>query len=240
MTQVISTCRRCRPAAALDWSWRNWRVLAQSVLVLIVLAYLASGITMIGPGQVGVLRRFGRFHPPLLRPGLHFRMAAPIENVTVVEPDRSRQAKVGLSTASATAVQPVGWNATHGVPRDESSLFFTGDENLIELAGVVEYRFTEPALPSLLFGVSDVENTVSTAAEGVFREVIGRTRLEEILVGRRRDLEVDLARRLQERLLVSGVGVTIDQVRVVDAHPPARSCRPTEMYRRRSLTLSAA
>jgi Cu+-exporting ATPase len=218
--QLVSACGRCRPAVILHWSLSHWRLIAQSALFLAVLTYLGSGIAVIGPHEVGVVRRFGRFHPPLLRPGLHYRLPAPIETVTMVEPDRSRQARVGLAASNVGTVQPVGWNATHGARRDESSLFFTGDENLIELAGVVEYRFTEPGLPGLLFGVSDVENTVSTAAEGVFREVIGRTRLEEILVGRRRELEVDLVRRLQERLLVSGLGAVVDQVRIVDAHPP--------------------
>ena len=31
----------------------------------------------IGPDQVGVLRRFGRFVPPLLEPGLHWRLPVP-------------------------------------------------------------------------------------------------------------------------------------------------------------------
>jgi HflK protein len=219
-TRVVQACRQCRPAAVLDWSWRRRRMIALAGLILAALTYVGSGITVIGPEQVGLLRRFGRFHPPLLRPGLHFRFPAPIERVTVVEPDRARQALVGRSGSKGRAVNPIGWSATHGLERDEASLFFTGDENLIELAGLVEYRFTEPGLPGLVFGVSDVENTVSTAAEGVFREVIGRTRLEEILVGRRRELEAELAHRLEQRLLVVGLGLAIDQVRVVDAHPP--------------------
>ncbi len=218
--QLVGVCQQCRPAVVLDWLWQRWRLIARIAATLAVLVYLGSGIAVIGPDQVGVLRRFGRFHPPLLRPGLHVRFPAPIELVTIVEPDRSRQARVGLAASAPGAVRAVGWNATHGVRRDEASLFFTGDENLLELAGVVEYRFTEPGLPSLLFGVSDVENTVTWAAEGVFREVIGRTRLEEFLVGRRRDLEADLAHRLEERLHLAGLGVVVDQVRVVDAHPP--------------------
>jgi Cu+-exporting ATPase len=218
--QVVRACRRCRPAALVDGLGRHRRLIARGALVLAVLAYFASGITVIGPDQVALVQRFGRFHPPLLRPGLHVRLPAPFETVTVVEPDRARQARVGLRTAIPGTAQPVAWNATHGGQRDESSLFFTGDENLVELAGVVEYRFTESGLPGLLFSVSDVENTVAAAAEGVFREVIGRTRLEEILVSRRHDLEADLTRRLQERLLASGLSLAVDQVRVVDAHPP--------------------
>jgi len=169
---------------------------------------------------VGVCRRFGRYQPPLLRPGPHLRWPAPVESVTVVEPDRSRLARIGLPGPASASVQPVGWNATHGLARDESALFFTGDENLVELAGVVEYRFTEARLAELLFNVADVENTVSRAAEGVFREVVGCTTLEAILVSGRRGFEEKVGQVLQQRLRASGLGVVVEKVRVVDAHPP--------------------
>jgi regulator of protease activity HflC (stomatin/prohibitin superfamily) len=169
---------------------------------------------------VGLLRRFGRFQRPLLEPGLHVRWPAPFERVIAVEPDRSWLARVGLPVQSGSTVKPVEWNATHGAKRDESALFFTGDENLVELAGVVEYRLGKEALAELLFQVADVESTVSRAAEGVFREVAGRTSLEAILVSGRSKFETSLGQVLRERLHAAGVGVLVDRVRVVDAHPP--------------------
>ncbi len=66
-----------------------------------------------------------------------------MERVTKVEPDAVRIARVGPSPARRGRRGPVAWNAVHGAVRDESALFFTGDENLVELAGVVEYRLTE-------------------------------------------------------------------------------------------------
>jgi Cu+-exporting ATPase len=218
--QIVRVLRRFRPEAAVVWSWKRRRLLAQGALILAVLGYFGSGIAVIGPGEAGVLRRFGRYRPPLLGPGLHIRFPAPIESMIIVEPDRSRQARVGLAGSTAGAVTPVGWSTAHAARRDESALFFTGDENLVELAGVVEYRFTRPGLPGLLFGVADVEETLTATAEGVFREAIGRTSAEALLVSRRNDLEADLARRLQARFDGSGLGVAVDRVRVVDAHPP--------------------
>jgi Cu+-exporting ATPase len=217
---VVSACRRCRPSVMVDGLWRHRRAVFRGAIAWAVIAYLASGITIIGPDQLGVVRRFGRSHAPLLRPGLHVRFPSPIETVIVVEPDRSRLAQVGLMGPASTALQPVGWSASHGVGRDESALFFTGDENLVELAGVVEYRFRESGLPALLFGISDVEQTVTASAEGVFREEAGRTVLEAILVSGRREFEASLARTLQERLDTSRIAVIIDRVRVIDAHPP--------------------
>jgi len=218
--RAILASRRFRPSAALDWVWQHRRRVTWTGLAFALLAYVMSGIVIVGPEQVGVVRWFGRFEPPLLRPGLHVRWPAPIETVVLVEPMQSRLARAGLRGPAATLAQPVGWSATHGAPRDESALFFTGDENLVELAAVVEYRFTESALPGLIFGVSDVAAGVTAAAEGVMREEVGRTSLEAVLVSGRRDFETGLSRRLQERLKATGLDVVVERMRVVDAHPP--------------------
>ncbi|MGP0068345.1 MAG: cation-translocating P-type ATPase family protein [Isosphaeraceae bacterium] len=216
---VVSACRRCRPSMAIDGLWARRRVVVRVAMAMAFVAYAASGITVIGPDQVGLVRRFGRYHTPLLRPGLHVRMPSPIETVTAVEPDRSRVVRVGL-TAPIAASKPIVWGAAHGARRDESALFFTGDENLVELAGVVEYHLTEDGLPALLFTIADIDASVAASAEGVLREETGRSSLEAILVGARRKFESDLGRRLQQRLDASVPGVVVDRVRVVDAHPP--------------------
>jgi Cu+-exporting ATPase len=218
--RVIEACRRCRPSALSTWAWAHRRALLAAGAVAAVLAYAGSGITVIGPDQVGVLRRWGRFQEPLLRPGLHIRLPLPIESVTKVEPELVRVARIGPAGPSQSTRGPIAWNATHGARRDEAALFFTGDENLVEVAGVVEYRYTAVAAAPLLFGVSAVEPTVAAVSEGVFRESIGRTLLEDLLVADRRGVEADLQRRLQARLDAAGLKVHIDRVRVVDAHPP--------------------
>ena len=140
--------------------------------------------------------------------------------MTKVEPELVRVARIGPAAPSPTVRGPIAWNATHGARRDEAALFFTGDENLVELAGVVEYRYTAAAAAALLFGAATVEPTVAATSEGVFRESVGRTPLEDLLVADRRGFEADVQERLQARLDAAGLKVRIDRVRVVDAHPP--------------------
>ncbi len=211
---------RFRPSEIGELVRRNQRILARTSVCLIVILYLFSGLTLIAPGRVGAVRRWGRFQPPALAPGLHLRWPAPIERVTTIEPDFVRTARVGLLGPNRSQQGPVAWNASHGVRRDESALFFTGDENLVELAGVVEYRYTEAGVRDVLFGVVAIDRLVSAAAEGVFREVAGRTPLEAILVGGRRDFEAEIAEKLRARLAEQGINVAVDRVRIVDAHPP--------------------
>ncbi len=235
--RVFDTCRRCRPSSISSWAWRHQRGLIRAGVVAALLAYLGSGITLIGPSEVGLLKRWGKYRPPVLGPGLHVRLPAPFESVMKVEPDLVRVARIGpasasASTAMATATSnggpggitvdrnAIAWNASHGARRDEAALFFTGDENLVELAGVVEYRYTAPNVAELVFGTSAVEPAVASASEGVFREVVGRTALEDLLVADRRGVESDVKSRLQARLDASGPRVQVERVRIVDAHPP--------------------
>src|SRR5262249_29647506 len=146
----VAYCRACRPSAGFDRVWQRRRGLVRAFLLVSVIGYLSSGITLVGPGEVGALRRWGRFRPPLLGPGLHLRWPSPVETVAKLEPDLVRVARVGLPGPSAPpSTGAVAWSASHGSRRDEGALFFTGDENLVELAGVVEYRLTAAGVPAL-------------------------------------------------------------------------------------------
>jgi Cu+-exporting ATPase len=217
--RVVAYCRACRPSSGFDWAWDHRRGLAKGLVIALMLIYLTSGVTMIGPAELGLLQRFGRLVPTRLGPGLHLRWPEPVERVTKVEPDAVRIARIGTSPAPGER-GPVAWNAVHGTVRDESALFFTGDENLVELAGVVEYRLTEAGAANLVFGVTAVEASVAAAAEGAFREEVGRTPLEDILAEGRRGFEAEVESRLRRRLAATGLDVTVDRVRVTDAHPP--------------------
>src|SRR5262249_48642420 len=157
------------PSAAFDWAWERRRGLLRAALSVLVIGYCLSGITLVGPNEVGVLQLFGRFRPPLLGPGLHLRWPAPVETVTKAEPDLVRVARGGLAGPSS-GPDAVAWSASHGVRRDDAALFFTGDENLVELSGVVEYRLTAGGVADLLFGVARLDEAVTAAAEGAFRE----------------------------------------------------------------------
>ena len=61
---------------------------------------------------------------------------------------------------------------------------------------------------------------MQAAAEGAFREAIGKAPLEAILVADRRDLEAEIRHRAGDRLKSAGIAVDVERARIVDAHPP--------------------
>jgi len=217
--QLAQVCRRCRPEVVGHWALHHRRALLNVSAVTALLVYLGLGISLIGPDQAGVLQRWGRFLPPLLPPGLHVRFPWPFETVVKVEPSLVRSARIGIP-GPQNADRPVDWSDTHGVRRAEAALFFTGDENLVELGAQVEYLDTEAGAVDRIFGAVNVDEMVLPAAEAVVRETVGKTPLEAILVTHRGAVEETLTRALQDRVDRSGLHLIVEQVRIVDAHPP--------------------
>jgi len=193
----------------LGWARERRRWVPGKTLAAVVAAgYLATGFTAIHPYEAGLVRGFGAYRPPLLRPGLHWTLPWPLEAVTRFEPDLVRLAGVG------------GWRASRGTGGDGSSLYVTGDENLVELSAVVEYRLTEENAADLMFGVASVEAGVSAAAEGAFLEAVARSTLDDILGSGRRGLEVEVESKLRDRLAQKELKVVVEAVRVTDTRPP--------------------
>jgi Cu+-exporting ATPase len=218
--RLAAAGRRVRPSEMVDWSWAHRRALLRGLAAFGLLVYLGSGITVVATNQVGLVQRWGQFRPPLLEPGLHVRWPVPCESVTKIEPDLERVARLGLVNARANTPGSLGWSATHGVRPNDAALYFTGDENLIELSAVAEYHYERDRLPELLFGTAAIEPAVQAAAESILREAVGHTSFESILVSERAGFETELRHQLQERLDLSGPRVILDRVRIVDAHPP--------------------
>jgi Cu+-exporting ATPase len=217
--QFVQICRRCRPDTLAHWAQHHRRAVFPTVAAAALLGYFASGITVIGPEQLGVLQRFGRFVPPLRSPGLHLRFPLPIERMTKVDPELVRSLRIGIP-GRQDADRPVDWSTTHGVFRAEAALFFTGDESLVELGAQIEYSDTEAGATERLFAAVNIEETVLSSAEAVLRETVGRMPLEAVLVRDRDQIEQTLTRALQARLMRAGLHQVVRRIRIVDAHPP--------------------
>ena len=174
-----------------------------------------------------MLRRWGRYRPPLLGPGLHVRLPAPVETVTKVEPDlvRRRPGRPGRRRRRARAGRSPGTPRTgRGATRRPCSSPATRTSS--SWPAWSSTATPRRASPTSLFGVAAVEPSVAAAAEGVFREAVGRTPLEDD-PGRRppRVRGRGRARRLQARLDATGPAGR-DRPGPGGRRPPAARGRP--------------
>jgi Cu+-exporting ATPase len=186
--------------------------------------WLLTAITVIAPDEVGVTQRLGRLVTPNLDPGLHLRWPWPLERVTRVQPNLVRTVEVGYrrQPGEDRVVQAFEWDLRHTegpvVQVLDESVMLTGDENLVEAYGVVEYSVSDPA--RFLFGARDPERTVLVTAEQTLRWRLAEHELDEILTVHRGALETEWHERLQAALDAYDMGLRVLATRLEHIHPP--------------------
>ncbi len=171
--------------------------------ILVVLGlWLWSGFYQVAQAERGIIQRFGRL-VDVKAPGVGWRWPWPIETVT----------KVNVASVNSS---------------DFKSRVLTSDVNLamVDLHFAVQYQFSDPV--KKLFRVRDPETTLSEVSESAIREIVGRSTLDELLVGSTRP---EVTRRTKELIqhtldyYTSGITVTtvnLEDVQVPDAVIPSQ------------------
>ncbi|MBZ0252657.1 MAG: FtsH protease activity modulator HflK, partial [Candidatus Methylomirabilis sp.] len=103
-----------------------------------------------------------------------------------------------------------------GIPLE--SLMLTGDENIVDVWFIVQYRIKDPY--KYLFAVVDPDATVRNAAESAMRSVIGRSLIDDVLTAGRDRVQSETGERLQQLLDAYDTGIQIERVQLTDVHPP--------------------
>jgi P-type Cu+ transporter len=211
---------------AWEWLRRRRRTMIGCACALLLLGYATSGWTTVGPDEVGLLQRFGRYRGAL-GPGLHLRWPYPIERLTTIARDRARSLEIGFRATGLPQGEPLRWESTHGRPArdegDDNALLLTGDGRYVEVAATLQFSI-DPADPEALrrfvFEVGDGEAALRPLAESVVREVVSRRPLLELLTSQRREAETAAAQLLVERLAAYRFGITVRGISFQDIHPP--------------------
>jgi P-type Cu+ transporter len=204
----------------LHWLSHRWKPVTAAILMVASVGYATSGTTQIGPGEVGVVKRFGRANTDL-GPGLHLRWPIPIESVTKLRPAEVRTVEIGFRTATSDGLT---WSSSHGdVQRvADESLMVTGDGNLVEVSATLRYHIADSR--AYLFAADSPGDLLRSTTESALREQVAAERFLELLTTRRSSLQKDVSDRLLIRLhdlAPDGVGVALDGLTVHDLHPPA-------------------
>lgn len=183
------------------------------VFVLVVFVWLLTGIYKVETSEVGVVQRFGKY-VKTTSPGLNYHWPAPIEKVTTPEVTRVRLVEVGFQTVLA------GGEFEQGKfqERPKESLMLTGDENIVDLQFIVQYRLSDPV--AFLFNVQNQEQTVKDVAEAAMREVVGSNNIDAVLTDQKQAIQEDTQELMQAVLDKYEAGITVVTVQLQDVRPP--------------------
>lgn len=183
-----------------------------SLLIAILILWLASGIFIVNPGEVGVITRFGQYDREV-GDGPHYHLPFPFERAEIVVAEPLRTVVIGQTLEGGK-----GYKSAPGKSGTEESSMFTGDENIVHMRFNVQYNISEPR--DFLFSVRDPETTVKIAAEAAMREVVGRSEIDAILTAGRAEIQVQALQVLENILLPYEMGVRIHTVQLLDVQPP--------------------
>jgi membrane protease subunit HflK len=194
----------------LDERVKNWQRKLESLLrpggkggeggslllvigAVVVALWLFSGFFQVKAAERGVILRFGKL-VDVRNEGWGWRWPWPIETVT----------KVNVANVNS---------------RDYKPRVLTSDVNLVDLHFSVQYQYADPI--KILFRVRDPDSTLGEVSEAAIREVVGRSKLDEVLVGGTRPQITKRAKELIQRTLdYYNTGITVTTVNLIDVQVP--------------------
>lgn len=182
------------------------RGLRTFVLLAVALLAASQSFFIVAPDEEGVVRRFGDV-VRTVGPGPHFKLPF-LENVLHPKVAKLHRVEVGFR-------KDLQGNSIM-VPKE--ALMLTGDENILAVMFIVQYQIKTAR--DYLFQVADVEDTVAEAAEASMREVIGKSRIDDVLTSGKAVIQDEMQSLLQHILDRYNAGVQIAAVQLQDVHPP--------------------
>lgn len=209
-------------------------IVKAAVVVFVLVGYLASGLFIVGPGERGIVKTFGRIEQANLQPGLYYAWPYPIGEADVESIARIRTLQFGFRQAidaplSERPIEDGGENEGSELVRERSDLteeswMLTGNEDIIDIEWVAKYRIRDTedgrALRRYLYEIGDPEALIRSAAEVAIRVVAGRRSIDTLLTVDRAAVESSIQRGLQDTLDQCEAGVEIVYVGLQDVHAP--------------------
>lgn len=182
-----------------------------SPYLLIVIAafgyWLTQSVYQVDEGHQSIELRFGKFKQTV-GAGLQF-IAWPLEEKIVFDTQQVRTIEVGYRRDSAEL---------------KEALMLTEDQNIVDVTMAVQY--TIKSVEDLVFNVGDLgqreglDRVVRSATESALREVVGRTKMDDLLTTERAVVDSETKSLLQVILDRYESGILIESIEIQDAKPP--------------------
>ncbi|MED5442015.1 MAG: FtsH protease activity modulator HflK [Pseudomonadota bacterium] len=160
--------------------------------VIAAILLAMNSVYILDTQERGVVLRTGKFDR-IEGEGLNWKLPV-IEDVIIVNATRVRETEIRES-------------------------MLTEDENIVDVKLNVQYRVTDPV--SYALRVEDPELTLRDAAESALRHEVGSTEMDPILTTGRVVLAEAVKQRLQFYMDEYNTGITLQNVNIKDATPPA-------------------
>ena len=183
----------------------NFRI--APVLLVLIIIWLLTGVYIVGPDEVGVIRTFGKL-TRVTQSGLNWKFPSPIEIANTPKVTEVKRIEIGFRSLKNGQYRTV----------EKESLMLTGDENIVDAEMIVQYKIKDPV--EYLFKIVAPELTVREAAEASLRTVVGRNKIDETLTTGKFTIQEETKIQLQTILDKYQSGIHVVAVQLQDVSPP--------------------
>ncbi|MEM7279564.1 MAG: FtsH protease activity modulator HflK [Pseudomonadota bacterium] len=162
------------------------------IFIIALIAWAATGFYRVDQAERGLVLRFGD-HVATQNPGLRWHMPFPIETVEIVD---------------------IAQVSTY----DKSSQMLTADEAFVVVNMAVQYRRTDPV--AYKFNIRQPDETLSDVSESAIREVVGKAKLDDILLANQIVIAQNIEILIQETLDSYDAGIEVVSVNLQEIEFP--------------------
>ena len=209
---------------ALADALRSSFFIVKIIMVVLVIAFLGSGIFTVGPQQRAIILRLGKpvgeGENALLKPGFHWAFPNPIDEIVKIP-----------FTSLQTADSSVGWYLAPEERQQDAkgpvldrfdpatvSYVLSADTNIIHVEAAVRYRITDPI--QFYFGFTNTAVFVTNALNNALLYAASQFPVDDILTKNRIGFREAVTARVRDLVEQEHLGITIETPLAVEVSPP--------------------
>ncbi|TLS36720.1 FtsH protease activity modulator HflK [Pseudalkalibacillus caeni] len=172
---------------------------------ILVVIFITSWYT-VDESEQAIITTFGKVDEEISEPGLHFKLPWPVQEVDILPRE----------TFSLT----FGYDEKEGkiVEYPEETKMVTGDENIVLVDMVVQWRITNPK--QYLYYSDEPEKILYNATSAALRGVIGTNQIDEALTSGKARIEGDVRKLLTKLIDRYDIGISILDTKLQDVELP--------------------
>ncbi len=188
--------------------------LVGAIVFFVIAGYAASGLFAIKPGQVGLVKRFGRVARQDVQPGLHYAWPWPVEAVDKVDTRQVNRFELGYKAA-------VGRNGKTEWQEDENEAWvLLGDENIASIKSATQWHMKPGRSLAFAYSAADRESLVKDAVRSGLRTVLGSADIETVFTTAQLELAAEVHHEAQAILDQCNSGIELLSFAFLDLHAP--------------------
>lgn len=190
------------------------------LMLVLVTAYLLSGIYKIDKDSVGVVTRFGALLHSAMPPGLHYKLPWPADAVQRVPVKQVKTLRLSdFITEKGKPIADFRGNA-FAFETEIDPYCITGDNNIVAVNMTLKYTVDDPV--KYLLKNKRSEYFIERMAATIIVRQLAQRRIDEILTFGKKQIELELLQALRTEIEPFHTGIRISFLEMERMAPPER------------------